>query len=325
MRQGALAAIAAILILFASQTVGQQMHRIGYLGAAVVPVPEQAFVDVLRTRGYVVGENLEIDFRHSEGQNERIPALVAELVARGPEVIVTSTPQNAVAVHTAAPTIPLVFMNVADPVGIGLVKSLAHPGGTATGFANIVPEGFVGKQLDLLKSVVPKASRMAILINPENQIHARERTTKFAEYAKQLGVELIVVEASKPDQYEAAFEAARNQGAEGIFVMPDPLTFIHSAKISEIAARYHLPAMAGFVGFTKFVQDGWLMSYGTNQGDNWPRAADYVAKILKGEKPGGLPVQQPTEYDLFLNLKTAKTLGITFPPSILAQAKEVIE
>jgi putative tryptophan/tyrosine transport system substrate-binding protein len=127
MRQGALAATAAILILFASQAVGQQIHRIGFLGAAVVPKPEQAFVDVLRTRGYALGENLEIDFRHSEGQNERIPALVAELVARGPEVIVTSTPQNAVAVHTAAPTIPLVFMNVADPVGIGLVKSLAHP------------------------------------------------------------------------------------------------------------------------------------------------------------------------------------------------------
>jgi putative ABC transport system substrate-binding protein len=149
--------------------------------------------------------------------------------------------------------------------------------------------------------------------------------TKFAEYARQLGVELVVVEASKPDQYEAAFEAALNQGAKAIFVMPDPLTFIHSAKINEIAARYHLPAMAGFVGLPKFVQDGWLMSYGANQGDNWPRAADYVAKILKGEKPGGLPVQQPTEYDLFLNLKTAKTLGITFPPSILAQAKEVIE
>ena len=325
MRQGALAAIAAISVLFASQAAGQQMHRIGFLGAAVVPGPERAFVDVLRTRGYVVGENLEIDFRHSEGQDERIPALVAELVARNPEVIVTSAPQNAVAVHTAAPTVPLVFMNVADPVGIDLVKSLAHPGGAATGFATIVPEGFVGKQLDLLKSVVPKASRMAILMNPENQIHARERTTKFAEYARQLGVELVVVEATKPDQYEAAFEAARNQGAEAIFVMGDPLTFIHSAKISEIAARYHLPAMAAFVGLAKFVQDGWLMSYGANQGDNWPRAADYVAKILKGEKPGDLPVQQPTEYDLFLNLKTAKTLGITFPPSILAQAKEVIE
>jgi putative ABC transport system substrate-binding protein len=325
MRQGTLAGTAAILMLIASQTVGQQMHRIGFLGAAVVPGPEQAFVEVLKTRGYVVGENLEIDFRHSEGQNERIPALVAELVARGPEVIVTSGPQNAVAVHTAAPTVPLVFMNVADPVGIGLVKSLAHPGGTATGFATIVPEGFVGKQLDLLKSVVPKASRMAILMNPENQIHARERTTKFAEYARQLGVELVVVEASKPDQYEAAFEAARNQGAKAIFVMGDPLTFIHSAKINEIAARYHLPAMAAFVGLPKFVQDGWLMSYGANQGDNWPRAADYVAKILKGEKPGDLPVAQPTDYDLFLNLKTAKTLGITFPPFILAQAKEVIE
>jgi putative tryptophan/tyrosine transport system substrate-binding protein len=322
MRQGALAAIAAILILFASQAVGQQMHRIGFLGAAVLPGQEQAFVDVLRTRGYVVGENLEIDFRHSEDQNEPIPALVAELVARGPEVIVTSSRQNSVAVHAAAPTIPLVFMNVADPVGIGLVKSLAHPGGTATGFATNVPEAFVGKQLDLLKSVVPKASRLAILMNPENQIHARERATKFAEYAKQSGVELIVVDASKPDQYEAGFEAARNQGAEAIFVMGDPLTFIHSAKINEIAARYHLPAMHWFM---KNVQDGGLMSYGPNQADNWPRAADYVARILKGEKPGDLPVQQPTEYDLFLNLKTAKALGITFPPSILAQAKEVIE
>src|ERR1051326_688884 len=192
MRQGALATVTTILILVASQSVGQEpVHRVGFLGAAVIPDAEQAFMDVLKKRGYVVGENLQIDFRHSEGLNERIPGRVAELVALRPEVIVTSAPQNSVAVHAAAPTIPLVFMAVADPIGLGLVKNLAHPGGTATGFATTVVEGFTGKQLEYLKAVVPQASRIAIVINPENQIQARERA-KLPGLATQLGVEFVV-------------------------------------------------------------------------------------------------------------------------------------
>ena len=169
-------------------------------------------------------------------------------------------PPNAVAVHAAAPTIPLVFIAVADPVALGLVESLAHPGGNVTGFATMVPEGFVGKQLQFLEGLVPQASRIAVLINPTNPIHQREQA-KLPEIGRLLGVELVVVEASKPDQLETAFETAHTQGAEAIHVFGDPLIFIHSAKVVGLAARYRLPAM--YLD-RRNVLDGGLMSYGPN-------------------------------------------------------------
>jgi putative tryptophan/tyrosine transport system substrate-binding protein len=246
---------------------------------------------------------------------------VAELVALGPEVVVSAGPQNTFAVHAAAPAIPRVFIAVADPVALGLVESLAHPGGNVTGFATLVPEGFVGKQLQFLKAVVPQASRIAVLINPTNPMHPRE-LPKLPEIGRSLGVELIVVEASKPDQIETAFETAHTQGAEAIHVLGDTFLGMYSTQVVGLAARYRLPAMYLFRGW---VMDGGLMSYGPNQLDFWRRAGAYVDKILKGERPGDLPVEQPTRFDLTVNLKTAEALGITVPPSILAQANEVIE
>jgi putative ABC transport system substrate-binding protein len=189
-----------------------------------------------------VGRNLQVEYRYSQSRTEQIPALAAELVAFGPEVIVAFNPQNVVAVHAAAPTIPLVFVNVADPVALGLVESLAHPGGNVTGFATLVPEGFVGKQLQLLKALVPQASRIAVLINPTNPMHRRE-LPKLPEFGRPLGVELVVVEASTPDQLETAFETAHTQGADAIHVFGDALTFIHLPKVVGLAARYKLPAM----------------------------------------------------------------------------------
>jgi putative ABC transport system substrate-binding protein len=247
---------------------------------------------------------------------------VAELVALGPEVIVASTAQNAVAVHATAPTVPLVFIAVADPVALGLVESLAHPGGNVTGFATLVQnEDFLGKSLQLLKELVPRASRIAVLINPTNPIHRQSRP-KLPEIGRLLGVELVIVEASKLDHFETAFETAHVQGTEAIRVSGDPLTFTHSAKVVGLAARYRLPAM--YLG-RRYVQDGGLMSYAPNNADFWRSAAAYVDKILKGERPGDLPVQQPTRFYLVVNLKTAAELGITVPPLILAQADEVIE
>jgi putative ABC transport system substrate-binding protein len=246
---------------------------------------------------------------------------VAELVAFGPEVIAAATSPNAVAVHAAAPTIPLVFVGVGDPVAVGLVENLAHPGGNVTGFANVVPEGFVGKQLQFLKALVPQASRIAVLINPTNPLHPRDQA-RLAEFERLLGVELVVVEASKPEQLEAAFETAHMQAAEAIHVLDDPLIFIHSAKVVGLAALYQLPAV--YLN-PRNVRDGGLMSYGPNTVDLWRSAGGYVDKILKGERAGDLPVQQPTRYDLILNLKTAAALGITVPPSILSQADEVID
>jgi putative tryptophan/tyrosine transport system substrate-binding protein len=281
----------------------------------------QAWLEGLRERGYVVGRNLQIEYRYSQGQTERIPALVAELVAFGPEVIVSGGPPNTVAVHAAAPTIPLVFVGVGDPVSLGLVESLAHPGGKVTGFATLVPDGFTGKQLQFLKALIPQASRIAVLINPTNPMHPREQA-KLPEIGRQLGVDLVIVEASKPEQLETAFETAHTQDAEAIHVWGDPLTGRHSAKVVGLAARYQLPAM---YLFRQSVLDGGLISYGPNQLVFWRRAGDYVDKILKGERAGDLPVQQPTRFDLIVNLKTAAELGITVPPSILAQADEVIE
>ena len=184
----------------------------------------QALLEGLRERGYVVGRNLQIEYRYSQGRTEQIPALVAELVAFGPEVIVAATRK------TRSRSTPLLrrfrsFSSaVADPVAVGLVESLAHPGGNVTGFATLVPEGFVGKQLQFLKDLVPQASRIAVLINPTNPIHQRERP-KLPEIGRLLGVELVVVEASKPDQLETAFETAHTQGAEAIHVFGDPLIF----------------------------------------------------------------------------------------------------
>jgi putative ABC transport system substrate-binding protein len=281
----------------------------------------QAWLEGLRERGYVVGRNLQIEYRYSQAQTDRIPALVAELVALGPEVIVSGGPYNTVGVHAAAPTVPLVFLSVAGPVALGLVESLAHPGGNVTGLATVVPEGFTGKQLQLLKELVPRASRIAVLLNPENPMTQRFIRPDLPEIGRQVGVALVVVEASQPEQLETAFETAHTQGAEAIHVLGDPLTNRLSAKVVGLAARYRLPAM---YLFRPSVVDGGLISYGPDL-DFWRRAGTYVDKILKGERPGDLPVEQPTRFHLIVNLKTAAELGITVPPSILAQADEVIE
>jgi ABC-type uncharacterized transport system substrate-binding protein len=269
----------------------------------------------------VAGRNLQIEYRYSQGRNEQIPALVAELVALGPEVIVASDSPYAVAVHANAPTVPLVFIAVTDPVALGLVDSLARPGDNVTGFATLVPEDFPGKQLQLLRELVPQAQRIAWLINPTNPFHQLWRP-KLPEIGRLQGVEVVLVEASTPAQLETAFETARMQDAEAIEVWGDALTGRHSEKIVGLAARYRLPAM--YLG-RRHVQNGGLMSYAPNIADQWRRAGVYVDKILKGERPGDLPVEQPTRYYLDVNLKTAAALGITVPPLILSQTDEVIE
>jgi putative ABC transport system substrate-binding protein len=321
-RHRSLAVIATGLTLFASQAGGQQpVHRVGVLTTTENLEQTQAWLEGLRERGYVAGGNLQIEYRYSQGLNEQTPALVAELVAFGPEVILAGGTPPAIAVHAGAPTIPLVFVAVGDPVAVGLVENLAHPSGNVTGFSTVVPEGFVGKQLEFLKALVPQASRIAVLINPTNQT-ARRDQARLAEFGPLLGVELFVVEASNPAQLETAFEAARKESAEGILVLGDALIFVHSETVVGLSARYQLPAM--YLN-RRNVENGGLMSYGPNNVDLWHRAGAYVGRILNGERLGDLPVQQPTRFYLTVNLKTAAALGITIPPSILAQADEVIE
>ena len=300
----------------------ERVRRIGVLiGGKPSAEVEKVWLQGLRERGYISGRNLHIEYRFTEGRAERGPVLAAELAALGPELIVAVSPAPAVAVRAAAPDIPMVFLNVADPIALGLVESLAHPGGNATGVATIVPEGFAGKSFQLLKELVPRASRVAQLINPENPIHRlfRQNNTNLAE---QLGMVLITVEATRPDQFEAAFHAAVQRGAEAIAIAGDPLHGLHSPQIVALAASHRLPA----IYFSRQgVLDGGLMSFGPDQLDRWRRIPAYVDKILKGERPADLPVEQPTRYEILVNLKTAKVLSLTIPASILAQADEVIE
>jgi putative ABC transport system substrate-binding protein len=321
-RYRALAMVAASLVLFTPQVRGQQpVHRVAVLASTEVPESTEAWLEGLRERGYVVGQNLQVEYRYFRARYEQIPALLAELVAFRPELIVTSTSNSAVAIHAAAPTLPMVFLNVADPVALGLVESLAHPGGNVTGFATLVPEGIIGKHLQFLKELVPRASRIAVLINPTERMH-QLALLKLPETGRLLGVELVVVAASEPDQFSSAFDSAHTQGAEAIHVWNGPLVFRHSVGVVGLAARYRLPAM---YFDRRYVLDGGFISYAPDLAENWRRAAAYVDKILKGESPGDLPVQQPTAYHLAVNLNTARALGITVPPAILAQADEVIE
>jgi putative ABC transport system substrate-binding protein len=318
----ALAVIAVGLVSFAHEATTQEpVHRIGIIQGVPVPHAQQAFRDALRARGYEVGRNLQIEDRYFQGEVDRIPALVAELVALHPDIIVATTPQTAVAVRATAPNIPLVFLTVADPVGLGLVPTLAHPGGNVTGVATLVPEDFGAKLLELLKTVAPAASRIAILVNPTNQLHQRKQL-KFPDYARRLGVELITVKASKAEDLEAAFQEARARGAEAINTLGDALTVRASAKIANLALQYRWPSI---YLFPEHARDGGLMSYGSDRVEIVRAGARQIDKILKGAKPGDLPVEQPTRFDLIINLKTAKALGITIPATLLAQAAEVIE
>ncbi len=323
-RRHLLSVLAASAILVASQAVGQErVHRIGVLvgGADLPPDTKKVWLEGLRERGYVVGRNLHIEYRFTEGRSDRIPVLVAELIALRPAVIATVSTGAALAVNAAAPTIPLVFVNVPDPVALGLVASLARPGGNATGVTNLVPEGFVGKWFQLLKEFMPQASRIAVLLNPTNPVLQR-LPAEFPEIGRLLGVTLFVVEASQPDQLASAFEAASKQGAEAIGVAGDPMALVHSAEIVALAARHRLPAI---YLFRRSAAEGGLLSFGPNPVGPWRTVGDYVGRILNGERPADLPVQQPTKYHMTVNLKTAAALGLTVPPSILAQADEVIE
>nr|UXE45998.1 hypothetical protein Hi04_10k_c5482_00044 [uncultured bacterium] len=321
-RHRQLALITAMFLSFAHIAWAQEpVHRVGFLTGTEEPVAENAFIDELSERGYVMGRNLQLDFRHTQGEAERISVLVNELVALRPEIIVAATSSAAVAVHNAAPAIPLVFIMVSDPAGVGLVQSLSHPGGNVTGSASAVPEDFTSKELQLLKAVVPTAQRIAILVNPKNPVHQLE-LTKLPETARRLAIELFSVEAGKPEQLGGAFETAHAKGADAILVFGDPLVGRESQNIADLANKYRLPSM---YFFSSLVKRGALMSYGPNALDQWRGGAAYVDKILKGAKPGELPVAQPTRYDLVINLKTAKALGLTVPPDVLAQASELIE
>jgi putative ABC transport system substrate-binding protein len=321
-----LCAIAGGLITV-SVNVGAQpterVARIGLLCSVRCDIPGyDALRDELRSAGWVEGSNLHIEYRAAGGQFERLPALAQELVALKPELIVASSPQPSRAVKNATSTIPIVFIAVADPVRVGLVESLARPGGNVTGVATLVPGGFMAKGLEVLKQAVPQTTRIAVLLNPSNDVTNALFPLEAPPAARQLGVKLQVLEVRSPEGIERAIDAAVQQHADALWVVGDPIFHNPPQRVPDLAARANLPAM--YLS-REVVAAGGLMSYGPDLIELNRRGAVYVDKILKGAKPGDLAVEQPTKFQLVINLRTAKALGITIPPSVLLRADEVMQ
>ena len=302
-----------------------KVARIGYLATnleAGSHVPE-AFLQGLRDVGYVEGRNLVIEYRSVEGKPERLPALAAELVALKVDVIVAGAPPAALAAKQATQTLPIVFAAASDPVGSGLVTSLARPGGNVTGLSILAPE-LVGKCLELLTQAVPGVTRLAVLWQPGALgEHTEKDMLKGADAAaRALGVRLQVVEARGPADFDRAFSDMTRARTGALTVSTSAMFVTERRRLVDLAAKNQLPAA---YQFREFVDAGGLMAYGPNAADLWRRAATYVDKILKGVKPADLPVEQPTKFELVINLKTAKALGLTIPQSLLGRADEAIE
>ena len=299
-------------------------RRIGYLDTAPLYSPNfKVWQDSLRDHGWIEGKNLIVDYRSAEGHAERVAPLANELVALKPDVLVGPTAQEVLALKSATASIPIVFAAVADPVRLGLVQSLSHPGGNITGLASVVPGNIVSKRIQILREIVPAASKIAVLVNPSNADHrVFVASEELPETARKLGVTFPVLEATTVEELDIAFASAAAQHADAIIPFGSELTVNHVTRVTALAAEHRLPAVYVFRLFTI---NGGLVSYGFDITDLLRRAGDYVDKILKGTKPADLPVEQPTKFDLVINMKTAKALGLTVPPSLLARADEVIE
>jgi putative ABC transport system substrate-binding protein len=324
-RRTFLAGTGAVLLaapLTAEAQGAGKVPRIGFLYyGSPGPSPEvEAFQQGLRELGYVDGQNIAIEYRFARGQVERLPELAAELVRLKPDVIVTPTTPAALAAKQATSAIPIVFAGVADAVGAGLIAGFARPGGNITGLASISAE-LGGKRLELLKQVVPKVSRVAVLYNPADRANVLV-LKELHEAAPALGLTLQPLGVRGPGEFEGAFVAMTREHAHAIFGAAGVLTFEHRKVLVDLAAKNRLPAMWGH---RQFVDAGGLMSYAVNWYDQLRRAASYVDKILKGAKPSDMPVEQPTKFELVINLKTAKALGLTISDSLLRRADEVVQ
>jgi putative ABC transport system substrate-binding protein len=323
---GLLIALVVWLLAASVSSQAQQPKRVPKIGF-LVPSPlstdaifVESFRDGLRELGYREGQSIDIELRTAEGKPERLPALTAELARLKVDIIVTSGQPAIRAAMEATSTIPIVMAISGDAVGTGLVASLARPGGNLTGLSILAPE-LTGKRLQLLKETVPRISRVAVLWNPTNP--DSQLNWKAAQTAGQvLGLALQSLEVRDPSGFEAAFATMKREHADGLYVLGDPLTVGNRVRIVELAVKQRMP---GIYFWRQFVDAGGLMSYGPSFGDMFRRAATYVDKILKGAKPADLPVEQPTRFELVINLKTAKALRLTIPQSILVRADQVIQ
>ena len=304
---------------------GQQaakIARIGYLALNLAASPHlhEAFRQGLRDLGYVEGRNVAIEYRDADGKYDRLPALAAELVALKVDLMAGAY-QATLAAKNATKTIPIIMVAVADPVRIGLIASLVRPGGNITGLALFAGTEIIGKHLELLKEAVPNLSRVAVLSNPANPMHVL-RLREVEAAGRSLRVQVQILKAQGPEEFDSAFAAMTRERAGALYVVGDPMFVSHRRRLPELAAKSRLPAV---YELKDYVEAGGLMVYGPSTLDIYRRAATYVDKILKGAKPGDLPVEQPTKFELVINLKTAKALGLTIPPSLLQRADQVIE
>jgi putative tryptophan/tyrosine transport system substrate-binding protein len=297
-------------------------YRIGLFNAGSEPPSELRSVipDALRELGWIEGKNVIFERRYAENRLERLHEFAAELVRLNVDVIVATGTLAPLAAKLATTTIPIVMTTAGDPLGTGLVASLARPGGNVTGMSLMVPD-VGGKRLELLKELLPRVSRVAVLWNKANPYPAL--VFKETQDAGQtLGIQVQSLEVRGPNDFDGAFEAARRQHLDALITIEDPLTLDYRNQIADFAAGHQLPTLHGL---SEFAAAGGLMSYGANRVDLFRRAAGYVDKILRGANPADLPVQQPTKFELVINLKTAKALGLTVPDKLLVAADEVIE
>jgi putative ABC transport system substrate-binding protein len=297
-------------------------RRVGFLAPGPQTLPHfKVWLNSLRDHGWIEGKNLIIDFRSAEGPAERLPLLAAELVALKPDLLVGSSPQVALALKSATATIPIVFVAVFDPVALGLVQSLSRPGGNVTGLATYAPGDWIAKRIEILRELVPGASKFALLVNPSSPMHRLVLANEASSTTRALGVALPIVEATTANELDTAFVSAAAQHADAMIVFGDNLTNQEAPRVTALAANHRLPAIYLFRQFAP----GGLIVYGPDLPDLFRRAGGYVDKILKGTKPSDLPVEQPTKFELVINMKTAKALGLSVPPSLLVRADEVIE
>jgi putative ABC transport system substrate-binding protein len=323
--------LAAVFAFAASLAADAQptskVYRIGYLsiGSASTTYtrPREAFLQGLRELGWVENRNLLIEYRFAESDVDRLPALADELVRLKVDVIVASPTPSALAAKNATRTIPIVGLSLTEPVAVGLVPSLARPGGNVTGLTYGVDTEIFGKQLQLLKEAIPDVRRVAVLTHPATggpSYSLRMETVKSA--ARSLGLPLQILEVREPGDFDAAFAAMVKERAGALLLSGDAMFFVHRARLADLALKNRLPSMSTQ---WQWVEAGGLLSYAPSFPDQWRRAATYVDKILRGAKPADLPIEQPTKFELVINLRTARELGIGLPQALLQRADEVIQ
>jgi putative tryptophan/tyrosine transport system substrate-binding protein len=329
MRRRAVVSIVALAVgilvapLAAETQQTGKAHRVGFLGNSTAALEANLvgpFREGLRDLGYVEGRNILIEYRWAEGKYERFPALIGELIGQKVDVIVTAGTPASLAVKKATTSVPLVMVAVGDPVATGLVASLARPGGNITGLTSISPE-MEGKRLELLREVVPTVSHIAVLWNAASPIQViQEKETRAA--AQMLRLKVLSLGVRSKEEIDSAFTTIVRERPDALFVLADRLFLHHRARIMDFAAQQRLP---GVHAYRELVEVGGLMSFGPSYADMHRRAAYFVDRILKGAKPADLPVERPAKFELVINVRTAKALGLTLPPSILVRADQIIE